>query len=108
MSGDGDRRDVRHACMRRLILSRFEDDELLLGEVEVWLDALSAPGEEVVSEDGVSGPCYCPCEGRKDCVREAEDVTESEVEVEVELVPGMKFMAMPGSGGKGRRKGGGS
>ena len=33
-----------HEVMRVLILSRFEDDVLLRGEVEVWLDDMAAPG----------------------------------------------------------------
>lgn len=58
-----ERWEVDHEGMRRLILSRFEDDVLLRGEVEVWLDALAAPGEDVVFENGELGLCYCSCEG---------------------------------------------
>ena len=104
MNGDDDDSwEVNQEVMRRLILSRFEDDVLLRGDVEIWLDALAVPGEDVVFEDGMLGQCYCSCEGCKDCGREAEDVVDA-VEVEVELVPGRKFMAMLGLGGKGKKK----
>lgn len=105
--GEEERWEVDHEGMRRLILSRFEDDVLLRSDVEVWLDALGVPGEDVVFEDGELGMCYCCCEGCKDCGKEPEDVIEvGEMEVEVELVPGMKFMAMLGLRGRGRKKGG--
>lgn len=41
-----------HEPMRRMILSRFEDDILLREEVEAWLDSAAAPGEPVL--------CGCP------------------------------------------------
>ena len=111
MMGPGEEEgwEVDHEGMRRLILSRFEDDVLLRDDVEMWLDTLSVPGEDPVFEDGMLGQCYCSCEGCKDCGREAEDmVGVSPVEVEVELVPGMKFMAFLGLRGRGRKRGKGA
>ena len=66
-----------HEAMRRLVLSRFEDDVLLRQEVEVWLDEVVAPGEQVV----------CECEG------EAEKEGLEEESVAFEVIPGMKILA---------------
>ena len=55
-----------HEPMRRMILSRFEDDVLLRQEVEAWLDAVTAPGEPVLCGCPALGMCYCSC---KRCAR---------------------------------------
>ena len=59
---ESDQVGVSHETMRRLVLSRFEDDVLLRQEVEVWLDEVVAPGEEVVCECKELGLCYCFCD----------------------------------------------
>ena len=56
-----------HEAMRVLILSRFEDDVLRRGEVEVWLDGLVQPGESVLCDCPELGFCYCDCKACKKC-----------------------------------------
>lgn len=56
-----------HEPMRRMILSRFEDDVLLREEVEAWLDSAAAPGEPVVCACPGLAVCYCPCKACAKC-----------------------------------------
>ena len=55
-----------HEPMRRMILSRFEDDVLVREEVEAWLDRVAAPGEPVLCSCPQLGLCYCHC---KTCLK---------------------------------------
>ena len=74
-----------HEVMRVLILSRFEDDVLLRGEVEVWLDDMAAPGEPVSCDCSELELCYCFCKACEGCgtvakvsVGEEKDEAEGE------------------------------
>ena len=58
-----------HEPMRRMILSRFEDDVLLREEVEAWLDNAVAPGEPVLCGCPEMGICYCRCNACTKCER---------------------------------------
>lgn len=59
-----------HEEMRRLILSKFENDALERQEVEVWLDELTAPGEQVFCDCEELGLCYCDCKTCSKCGKE--------------------------------------
>ena len=56
-----------HEPMRRMILSRFEEDVLLREEVEAWLDSAVAPGEPVLCGCPELGVCYCGCKACGKC-----------------------------------------
>ena len=87
-----------HEAMRRLVLSRFEDDVLLRQDVEAWLDEVVAPGEEIVCDCEELGLCYCPRKKLEGCGKVTETVGPGEGEpvqeaVEIEVVPGVKLLA---------------
>ena len=65
---------VDHKEIRRLILSKFENDVLKRQEVEVWLDELVAPGEQAPCECEELGLCYCDCKTCNKCGKEDHDV----------------------------------
>ena len=95
---ENDQGGTNHEAMRRLVLSRFEDDVLLRQEVEVWLDEVVAPGEQAVCECEELGLCYCFCKDCEECgkVRKTGEAEEGDLEEEsvaIELVPGMKVVA---------------
>ena len=86
---------VDHEAMRRLILSRFEDDVLLRGTVEGWLDDVAAPDEGVDIETEPPPLCECPCETCKDCPDKTEKAAAADTQLmEVELVPGFRFKTL--------------
>lgn len=97
---------TNHEGMRLLILSRFEDDALLRQEVEVWLDEVSAPGEQVLCECAELGLCHCFCEKCSGCGKvgtpgnAGEDDSEEEA-VGIEVVPGIRVLAKFLKGKKG-------
>ena len=80
-----------HEAMRLLVLSRFEDDVLLRQEVEVWLDEVVAPGEQVVCDCEELGLCYCFCEKCKHCGKVGRPSTDGEGDAEEESVE-IEFM----------------
>ena len=108
MTSDGEV-PTNHEAMRRLILSRFEDDALLREEVESWLDEVAAPGEWAPCDCAAYGLCYCSCENCEKCDQDKEfrsdDAHESGQEaVEVEIVPGLKILAAITGGKSGKKK----
>lgn len=59
--------EADHEGMRRLILSRFEDDVLRRQEVEVWLDEVVPPREYALCDCEELGLCYCACKACGEC-----------------------------------------
>ena len=104
----GDEARINHEAMRRLILSRFEDDALVREEVENWLDEVAAPGEWAPCDCAADEICYCFCENCEKCdqVKEfapGDDHELGQQTVEVEVVPGLKILAAI-TGGKSGKK----
>ena len=62
-----------HEEIRRLILSKFEDNVLERQEVEAWLDELVAPGEQVLCDCEELGLCYCDCKTCSKCGKKEHD-----------------------------------
>ncbi len=62
-----------HEEMKRLILSKFENDALERQEVEAWLDDLVTPGEKVLCDCEELGFCYCNCKTCSKCGKEGHD-----------------------------------
>ena len=95
---ENDQGGMNHEAIRRLVLSRFEDDVLLRQEVETWLDEVVAPGEQVICDCEEVGLCYCSCEKCKSCGKVnatsgESDVKNEEESVEIEVVPGIRIWA---------------
>lgn len=100
---------TNHEAMRRLILSRFEDDALVREEVENWLDEAAAPGEWDPCDCAADELCYCFCKNCEKCDQEKEfgpgnDHEPGQGAVEVEIVPGLKILAAIAGGKSGKKK----
>ena len=108
MMASDDEVRTNHEAMRRLILTRFEDDALLREEVESWLDEVAAPGEWAPCDCAAYGLCYCFCENCEKCETEKEfvpgDGLEGEGEaLEIEIVPGLKILGVVASRKPGKK-----